>query len=145
MFQEKYETMSRAEIKELQLHKLRDQVRHAYDNVPFYRQELDRRGVKPEHIKTLEDVKLLPMTTKDDLRETYPFGMFGVPNKEVENSRILRHNGKPTVVGFTKGDIDVWSDCVARFCMAAGVTEDDIAQFLSATGFHRRARPAYGT
>jgi phenylacetate-CoA ligase len=144
MFQEKYETMSRAEIKELQLHKLRDQVRHAYDNVPFYRQELDRRGVKPEHIKTLEDVKLLPMTTKDDLRETYPFGMFGVPNKEVVRIHASSGTtGKPTVVGFTKGDIDVWSDCVARFCMAAGVTEDDIAQisfgyglFTGALGLH---------
>lgn len=144
MFQEKIETMSRDEIRALQSAKLRAQVEHAYNDVPFYRAALDARGVRPEHINTPEDVELLPFTTKDDLRNTYPFGMFGVPQREVVRIHASSGTtGKPTVVGFTKADLDVWSDCVARFCMAAGVTADDTAQisfgyglFTGALGLH---------
>ena len=144
MFQPSIEAMPRAELRELQLLKLRRQVEHAYNDVPHYRRRFDEIGLRPDHIKTLSDVRLLPLTTKEDLRQTYPSGMFGVPQRKVVRVHASSGTtGKPTVVGFTKNDLDVWSDCVARFAAAVGVGEDDTAQisfgyglFTGALGLH---------
>ncbi len=144
MFQPEIESMPREKLRELQLARLKAQVRHAYDDVPHYKKAFDEMGLSPEDIKTLEDVRLLPVTTKEDLRQSYPFGMFGVDKKEIVRLHASSGTtGKPTVVGFTRGDLDVWSDCVARFCAAAGVTAEDTAQvsfgyglFTGALGLH---------
>lgn len=116
------ERMSRDEIRALQLTRLQQTVRLAYDNVPHYRAKLDAAGVAPADIRTLEDVRLLPFTTKDDLRETYPFGMFAVPMAQVARVHASSGTtGRPTVVGYTAGDLDRWADLVARSFRAAGV------------------------
>ncbi len=144
MFQPQIEAMPRKELRELQLAKLKAQVAHAYADVPHYKAQMDAMGVRPEHIQTLEDVALLPLTSKDDLRNNYPYGMFGVPQKEVVRIHASSGTtGKPTVVGFTKEDLNVWSDCVARLVTAVGVTSEDVAQvsfgyglFTGALGLH---------
>jgi phenylacetate-CoA ligase len=116
------ERMSRDEIAALQLERLQQTVRHAYANVPLYTRKLDDAGVRPEDIRTLADVQLLPFTTKEDLRETYPFGMFAVPMSDV--ARIHASSGttgRPTVVGYTKGDLERWGSLVARSLRASGI------------------------
>ncbi|QAY71928.1 phenylacetate--CoA ligase PaaK [Xylanimonas protaetiae] len=114
--------MSREQIEELQLERLQETVAHAYHAVPHYRQKLDEAGVRPRDIRTLDDVVRLPFTTKADLRANYPFGMFAVPRDQV--ARIHASSGttgKPTVVGYTHGDLDTWAGLVARSLRAAGV------------------------
>lgn len=116
------ERMGRDEIAALQLARLQQTVRHAYANVPLYTRKLDEAGVRPEDIRTLDDVQLLPFTTKEDLRETYPFGMFAVPMSDV--ARIHASSGttgRPTVVGYTRGDLDKWASLVARSLRASGI------------------------
>ncbi len=116
------ERLSRAEIEALQLERLQWTVRHAYENVPLYRRKFDEHGVHPDDIETLADVVKLPFTTKEDLRETYPFGMFAVPMEQV--ARIHASSGttgRPTVVGYTHGDLDRWATLVARCLRASGV------------------------
>lgn len=116
------ERMSRDEIAALQLERLQQTVRHAYQNVPLYTRKLDDAGVRPDDIRTLDDVQLLPFTTKADLRETYPFGMFAVPMSDV--ARIHASSGttgRPTVVGYTRGDLDRWGSLVARSLRASGI------------------------
>jgi phenylacetate-CoA ligase len=116
------ERLSRDELRALQLERLRWTVRHAYENVPLYRRKFDEAGVGPDDIRTLDDVALLPFTTKDDLRETYPFGMFAVPMDQV--ARIHASSGttgRPTVVGYTRRDLDNWASLVARSLRASGV------------------------
>ncbi|PRB09536.1 phenylacetate--CoA ligase [Microbacterium sp. MYb62] len=116
------ERMSREEIAELQLRRLQQTVRHAYRNVPLYTRKFDAAGVHPDDIRTIDDVQLLPFTTKDDLRETYPFGMFAVPMQDV--ARIHASSGttgRPTVVGYTKGDLERWGSLVARSLRASGI------------------------
>ncbi|MBP5803554.1 phenylacetate--CoA ligase [Microbacterium maritypicum] len=116
------ERMGRDEIAALQLARLQQTVRHAYANVPLYTRKLDEAGVHPEDIRTLDDVQLLPFTTKEDLRETYPFGMFAVPMSDV--ARIHASSGttgRPTVVGYTRGDLDRWASLVARSLRASGI------------------------
>ncbi len=116
------ERMSRAEIERLQLERLRWTVQHAYRNVPLYTRKFDEAGVHPDDIRTLDDVHRLPFTTKDDLRETYPFGMFAVPMADV--ARIHASSGttgRPTVVGYTRGDLDRWGTLVARSLRASGI------------------------
>nr|WP_208382475.1 phenylacetate--CoA ligase PaaK [Microbacterium ulmi] len=116
------ERMSRAEIDALQLERLKQTVRHAYENVPLYTRKLDDAGVGPDDIRTLADVARLPFTTKEDLRQTYPFGMFAVPMDRV--ARIHASSGttgRPTVVGYTAADLDRWASLVARSLRAAGV------------------------
>ncbi|MBR4282840.1 MAG: phenylacetate--CoA ligase, partial [Clostridia bacterium] len=104
------ETMKRAEIEKLQLERLKHIVKYCYENVPFYTKKLDEAGVKPEMIKTLEDIKLIPFTTKEDLRDNYPFGMLAVPqNKIVRIHASSGTTGNPTVVGYTQNDLDVWT------------------------------------
>jgi phenylacetate-CoA ligase len=116
------ERMSQGEIRALQLTRLQHTVRHAYENVSLYTRKFDAAGVHPDDIRTLEDVALLPFTTKDDLRACYPFGMFAVPMNEV--ARIHTSSGTtglPTVVGYTKNDLAIWSGLVARSLRASGV------------------------
>ena len=123
------ECMSREEMKKLQSERLVKLVRYVYDNVEFYRKRMDEHGVKPEDIKGIDDITKLPYTTKDDLRDTYPFGLFAAPQKDIVRIHASSGTtGKATVVGYTQNDIDVWSECVARCMTMAGVTKDDIIQ-----------------
>ncbi|WP_298860502.1 phenylacetate--CoA ligase PaaK [uncultured Microbacterium sp.] len=109
-------------LRALQLERLQWTVRHAYENVPLYRRKFDEAGVGPDDIRSLEDARKLPFTTKADLRETYPFGMFAVPMAEVRRIHASSGTtGRPTVVGYTQADLDVWGDLVARSLYAAGI------------------------
>ena len=115
-----------AELQALQLERMRWSLRHAYDRVPRYRRKFDAAGVKPEHLRTLEDLARFPFTTKADLRETYPFGMFAVPMDQVVRIHASSGTtGKPTVVGYTAKDIDTWSHVMARSIRAAGARPGD--------------------
>ncbi|MDX8052272.1 phenylacetate--CoA ligase PaaK [Lentzea sp. BCCO 10_0798] len=118
---EPVETASIDELRALQLERLRWSVRHAYENVPHYRASLDASGVHPDDVKSLADLAKLPFTTKSDLRDNYPFGMFAVPREEVARVHASSGTtGKPTVVGYTKADLDTWAKVVARSIRAAG-------------------------
>ena len=115
------EVASEGDIRRLQAERLSWSLRHAYDHTPHYRAKFDSAGVRPDDFKTLDDLAKFPFTTKADLRENYPFGMFAVPQSQI--ARIHASSGttgKPTVVGYTKRDIDTWSDVVARSIRAAG-------------------------
>jgi phenylacetate-CoA ligase len=108
-------------IRELQLHRLKGIVRHAYQNVPHYRQAFDAQGVRPEDLSSLADLARFPFTTKDDLRRNYPFGMFAVPQDQIARLHASSGTtGKPTVVGYTARDLEVWAGVVARSIRAAG-------------------------
>ncbi len=143
-WQKDAETMPRAQIKELQLKKLQHTVKWCYDRVPYYHKIMEEAKVTPDMIRTLEDVRRLPFTTKADLRDNYPFGLFAVPRKEiVEIHASSGTTGKPIVGGYTRNDMDVWSDCVARIAVASGANENDICQiafgyglFTGAFGLH---------
>src|ERR1700733_13167657 len=118
---EPIETASRDELMALQLQRLTWSLGHAYDNVPHYRQLCEAAGVHPGDLRRAEDIRKFPFTTKDDLRATYPFGMFAVPRERI--ARIHASSGttgKPTVVGYTARDIDTWSNLMARSIRAAG-------------------------
>lgn len=135
MFQPEIETMSREEIRALQLEKLKKQVAYAYNNVAWYRNKMDASGVSPDAIKTLEDVRYLPFTDKQVLCDTYPFGLFAVPMNEVARLHASSGTtGKPIVAGYTKRDLDTWSDCIARLAMMAGVVPGDRAQMAFGYG-----------
>ena len=124
-----YETMSRTELEALQLRRLQSTVAWVYERVPYYREELERRGVRPKDVKSLDDVRRLPMTDKTALRDTYPFGMFAVPLEQVVRVHSSSGTtGKPIVVGYTKGDLNTWSELTARIASAAGVTPHDRVQ-----------------
>lgn len=124
-----YEQMSRDALAELQLRRLQTTVAWAYERVPYYKGKLDEAGVRPKHIKSLDDAHLLPFTDKDVLRETYPFGLFAVPlEKVVRLHSSSGTTGTPIVVGYTKGDLNTWSECTARVASAAGVTAQDRVQ-----------------
>jgi len=121
--------MSDHDRKSLQLERLKETVKNAYENVPYYRKRLDGMNIKPDDINTLKDIEKLPFTTKDDLRDSYPFDMFAVPRKEiVEVHTSSGTTGKPTVSGYTRRDIEIWSEVMARGLSMAGVTDDDIIQ-----------------
>ncbi|HXH02712.1 MAG TPA: phenylacetate--CoA ligase PaaK [Candidatus Competibacteraceae bacterium] len=123
---EPIETASRDELQALQLTRLKWSLRHAYHNVPRYKQKFDAAGVHPDDLKELADLRHFPFTTKSDLRETYPFGMFAVPMREVVRIHASSGTtGKPTVVGYTKNDIDTWATVVARSIRAAGGSAED--------------------
>ena len=138
------ECADRKTIKTLQLERLQNTVRHVYNKVPLYRQKLDEAGISPDSIKTLADLKRIPFTTKTDLRDNYPFGMFAVPQKEIVRIHASSGTtGKPTVVGYTKKDLDTWSEVMARLVVAGGASENDIVQiafgyglFTGAFGLH---------
>ncbi|HHU83813.1 MAG TPA: phenylacetate--CoA ligase [Clostridiales bacterium] len=143
-FNKEIECMSRKEIDSLQLERLKWTVDYCYKNVPFYTKRLDECGITAEKIKSLSDIQYIPPTTKDDLRDNYPFGLFAQPVKNI--ARIHASSGttgKPTVVGYTKTDLENWAECVARIVVAAGATPDDIVQicfgygmFTGALGLH---------
>ena len=125
-FNEKMETMSRDEMTAVQSERLVAMVKHAYDNVPLYRQRFTESGVLPGDIKSIEDLYKLPFTTKDDLRDTYPFGMFAVPKEELIRIHASSGTtGKQTVVGYTRHDIDVWAESCARALVSIGGTKSD--------------------
>nr|WP_044918100.1 thiamine pyrophosphate-dependent enzyme [Enterocloster clostridioformis] len=117
----KEETMSRAEIEAIQLSRLKDTVNRVYEKVPAYRAKMEEAGVKPEHIQTLKDLQKLPFVTKQDMRDNYPYGLFAVPRKELLRIHASSGTtGKPTVVGYTENDLEVWKECVARLAVAGG-------------------------
>ncbi|MFF7256396.1 phenylacetate--CoA ligase PaaK [Streptomyces microflavus] len=115
------EQLSRADLEALQLERLRTTLRHAYENVPFYRAAFDGAGLRPEDCRTLADLSRFPFTAKADLRDNYPFGMFAVPERDVRRIHASSGTtGRPTVVGYTERDLDTWADVVARSIRAAG-------------------------
>lgn len=140
----KEETMSRDEIEAIQLQRLQETVNRVYEKVPYYRAKMDEAGVKPKDIKTLKDVQYLPFVTKQDMRDTYPFGLFAVPKDELVRIHASSGTtGKPTVVGYTENDLKVWTECVSRIAAMGGATSKDVAQicfgygmFTGALGLH---------
>lgn len=123
---EEIETLPRAGLESIQLKRLQGLVRRVYANVPPYRAKMDQAGVKPEDIRTLADLRNLPFTSKDDLRDNYPFGLFAVPMEKVIRVHASSGTtGKSTVVGYTEQDIQLWASVMARCLMMAGVTPDD--------------------
>lgn len=140
----KEETMSRAEIENIQLLRLKETVKRIYEKVPAYRSKMELANVTPEDIKNLDDLKKLPFTVKQDFRDNYPFGMFAVPKKEMVRIHASSGTtGKPTVVGYTKNDLKVWTNNVSRIACLGGATENDVAQicfgygmFTGALGLH---------
>ncbi len=123
------EFMAPAALRELQSKRLRAAVKRAYTRVPHYRAKLDAAGVKPSQIKSIDDIHLLPFTTKDDLRENYPFGMFAVPMEEVVRIHASSGTtGKSTVVGYTRKDVATWAEVMARTLAAGGTHQGDVLQ-----------------
>jgi phenylacetate-CoA ligase len=123
---EHIEKASIDELRHLQLERLKAALRHAYDSVPHYRRKFDARGVRPDDLKRIEDLAKFPFTTKQDLRENYPFGMFAVPMEKIVRVHASSGTtGKPTVVGYTKGDIHTWALVMARSIRAAGGRSSD--------------------
>ena len=123
---ESIETASREQLDKMQLERLQKTVKHVYDNVPLYRERMDAAGVKPEDVKTLDDLQKLPFTSKQDLRDTYPYGMFAVPMDDVVRLHASSGTtGKQIVVGYTEGDLDIWNEICARALVAAGGTRSD--------------------
>lgn len=135
IWNEEIECINRKDIEKIQIANLKNVVERAYNNVPFYRERFDRIGLKPEHIKTLRDIEKIPFTTKDDLRDNYPYKMFACPLKKIVRLHASSGTtGKPIVAGYTKKDLDIWSECVARIIAAAGGKEDDLAQIVFGYG-----------
>ena len=143
-FQPEIETASREEILAIQNEKIVKQVKNVYDNVKYYRDLMDAKGVKPEDIKGVEDIKKLPFLTKADLREAYPYGLLGTDIKNcVRIQSTSGTTGKRVVAFYTQNDIDVWEDCTARAIVAAGGTNEDVVQvcygyglFTGGAGLH---------
>ena len=129
IWNETKECMSRDQMTSLQSARLVKLVDYVYHNVEYYRKKMQAEGLMPGDIRTIEDITKLPFTTKDDLRDNYPFGLFAVPNSEIVRIHASSGTtGKATVVGYTRRDLDVWSECVARCMSMAGVGKDDIIQ-----------------
>ena len=127
MFSPEIETMPREKIREMQLERLKHIVRYAYENVPMYKERFDKIGLKPEHIRTLKDIEKIPYTTKDDLRDNYPFKLLAVPMKKIIRIHASSGTtGKPITCGYTRADLDNWSTCIARILTMAGATDEDI-------------------
>ena len=140
----KEETLPREEIRKIQLERLQETVSRVYEKVEPYRKKMDEAGIKPEDIKSLDDLRRLPFVTKRDMRDNYPFGLFAVPKNELVRIHASSGTtGKPTVVGYTQGDLDTWTECVSRIACMGGATKDDVAQicfgygmFTGALGLH---------
>lgn len=138
------ERMSRAELEKIQLEELKKTVAHAYANVPFYKESFEKAGLTPDSIQSLSDLSKIPFTNKSDLRDNYPFGLFAVSREQIVRVHASSGTtGKPTVVGYTKRDLDTWSEVVARLIMMGGGKPDDVAQvsfgyglFTGAFGLH---------
>lgn len=140
----KEESLPRTELKKLQLVRLKDTVKRVYEKVPAYRLKMDENNIKPEKIQYLDDLKELPFTNKKDLRDNYPFGLFTVPKSELVRIHASSGTtGKPTVVGYTRKDLEVWTELVTRIAVLGGAAREDIAQicfgygmFTGALGLH---------
>jgi len=129
IWNETKECMSRDELADLQSKRLVKVVNRVYHNVEYYRKRMQEAGIEPGDIRGIEDLPKLPYTTKDDLRDTYPFGLFAAPQSEIVRIHASSGTtGKATVVGYTRKDIDIWSECVARALTQAGVTRGDTIQ-----------------
>ncbi|MBV1865661.1 MAG: phenylacetate--CoA ligase [Rhodobacteraceae bacterium] len=127
MFDHEVETLSRKSLADIQLERLRWSLDQVYENVPHYRKKFDAVGLKPQDLKTLADLKNFPFTVKTDLRDNYPFAMFTMPHIKLRRLHASSGTtGKPTVVGYTKGDLDRWSDLMARSMAAAGARPGDV-------------------
>nr|MBP9011920.1 phenylacetate--CoA ligase [Syntrophaceae bacterium] len=127
IYDEEYETLPREALEALQLKRLRQVTARLYHNVGFYKKAFDKAGVTPEGIKTLDDLKHFPFTTKQDLRDNYPFGLFAAPMSNVVRLHASSGTtGASTVVGYTQRDIDIWSELMARCFTAAGLTKNDV-------------------
>ncbi len=143
-FDKTAETMPRKELEKLQLERLRRIACYCYERVKMYHDKFDSVKFDPYKIKSLSDIKYMPFTTKADFRDNYPFGMFAVPKRDIVRFHASSGTtGKPTVVGYTKNDLDMWSDCMARLVTAAGATADDTVHiafgyglFTGALGLH---------
>ena len=144
MIWSKEETLSRTEMQALQLSRLQETVARVYERVPYYRAKMEGAGVRPSDIKSLADLQKLPFTTKQDMRDTYPFGLFAVPREDVVRIHASSGTtGKPTVVGYTQKDLEIWTDCVSRIACMGGASKADTAQicfgygmFTGAFGLH---------
>ncbi len=129
MYQPQFEAMPRAELEALQLDRLKALLVRVYENVPTYRQKYDDAGFDPRSVESLDDLRRVPFTVKDDLRSAYPYGMFAVPLRDIVRVHSSSGTtGQISVVGYTAGDIDRWADLMARTFAAAGATPDDIVQ-----------------
>ena len=143
-FQPEIETASREEILAIQNEKIVKQVKHVYENVKYYRDLMDEKGVKPEDIKGVEDIHKLPFLSKADLREAYPYGLLGTDLKNcVRIQSTSGTTGKRVVAFYTQHDIDLWEECTARAIVAAGGTNEDVVQvcygyglFTGGAGLH---------
>ena len=144
MIWSKEETLPRSEIEKIQLERLQETVNRVYNNVLPYKKKMDDLGIKPSDIKSLKDLSKLPFVTKQDLRDNYPFGYFGVPKEKLVRIHASSGTtGKPTVVGYTENDLKVWTECVSRIACMGGATSQDVAQicfgygmFTGALGLH---------
>lgn len=135
MIWNRVETLPREEIETIQLNRLRNLLHRVYRAVPFYRTLFDEAGIRPDDVRTLDDVVHLPFTTKDDLRDNYPYGLFAVPRENVIRIHASSGTtGRPTVVGYTRGDLEIWSELVARIVTQAGVQPGDVVQICFTYG-----------
>ena len=145
IWNEAKECMSRDEMQNLQSVRLRKLVDYVYHNVPFYRKKMQAVGLLPGDIHGIEDITKLPFTTKDDLRDNYPFGLFAVPNSQIVRIHASSGTtGKATVVGYTRHDLEIWSECVARCLTMANVDKDDIIQIAYGYGLFTGGLGAHG-
>ncbi len=129
MYDKRTETRTRKETEEIQLERLKYIVNYAYNNVKMYKDKFDAISLRPEHIVTLKDIEKIPYTTKEDLRDNYPFKLFAVPMKQVVRLHASSGTtGKPIVGGYTKRDLDNWATCMARLLVMGGATDEDIIQ-----------------
>ena len=136
--------MSRPELEALQLERLKRMVNYCYENVPFYHERLEKAGVTGDKIKTLSDIQYIPFTTKDDIRDNYPFHMLATPMKKIVRIHASSGTtGKPTVGAYTRRDLDLWSDHVARVAAASGACEEDIFQISFGYGLFTGALGLY--
>lgn len=128
-WQKDIETMPRPELQALQLKRLQAIVARVWAEAPVQRKKLEAAGVRPEDIRTLHDIRRIPFTVKDDFRDNYPYGLFVKPMKEIVRLQgSSGTTGKPTMAGYTRGDLDTWANLIARLAMAVGVTDEDVAQ-----------------
>ncbi|HNX23236.1 MAG TPA: phenylacetate--CoA ligase [Spirochaetota bacterium] len=135
MFNREMESMPVNKMKELQLERLKWSVKHAYDNVPFYKKKFEAAGFHPDQFKSLDDMRRIPFLTKQDMRDSYPYGLFAVPlNKVVRVHASSGTTGNATVVGYTKNDVNVFAEVVARSLVSFGVSENDIIQIAFGYG-----------
>src|SRR5450756_1211183 len=129
MFDRNAETMPRSELNALQLARLKTTLERAYNKIPHYKRKFDAASVKPGDLKSLADLARFPFTVKSDLRDNYPFGMFAVPREQILRLHASSGTtGKPTVVGYTKGDLNMWADLMARCLASMGAMPSDIVQ-----------------